>query len=75
METIASFGYWIRRQREALDLTQQMLADRVGCSVAATKKIESAERYPSRQIAERWADVLGVSSSQREVFLEVTRGL
>jgi transcriptional regulator with XRE-family HTH domain len=75
METTISFGYWIRRQRKALDLTQQVLADRVGCSLAAIKKIESDERRPSRQIAERMADVLGVPASQREMFLEVARGL
>jgi transcriptional regulator with XRE-family HTH domain len=39
METTSSFGYWIRRQRKALDLTQQALAERVGCSVAAIKKM------------------------------------
>jgi len=75
METTASFGYWIRRQRKALDLTQQVLAERVGCSVAAIKKIESDERRPSRQIAERLADILGVPASQREIFLEAARGL
>jgi len=75
METTASFGYWIRRQRKALDLTQQALAERVGCSVAAIKKIESDERKPSRQIAERLADVLGVPEGQRGVFVEVARGL
>jgi hypothetical protein len=26
METTSSFGYWIRRQRKAQDLTQQALA-------------------------------------------------
>jgi predicted ATPase/class 3 adenylate cyclase len=75
METTNSFGYWIRRQRKALDLTQHALADRVGCSVAAIKKIESDERRPSRQIAERLADILVVPASQREIFLEVARGL
>src|SRR5512138_3263663 len=75
METTDSFGYWIRRQRKALDLTQQALAGRVGCSVAAIKKIEGDERRPSRQIAERLADILGVPASQREIFLEVARGL
>jgi predicted ATPase/class 3 adenylate cyclase len=75
MESTASFGYWIRRQRKALDLTQQALADRVGCSLAAIKKIEQDERRPSRQIAERLADILGVPASQREVFLEVARGV
>src|SRR6266511_2525557 len=75
METTISFGDWIRRQRKALDLTQQVLAERVGCSLAAIKKIESDERRPSRQIAERLADILGVPASQREMFLEVARGL
>src|SRR6266498_3265330 len=75
METTISFGYWIRRQRKALDLTQQVLAERVGCSLAAIKKIESDERRPSRQIAERLADILGVAANQREIFLEVARGL
>src|SRR5215211_2980663 len=75
MESTASFGYWIRQQRKALDLTQQALAERVGCSLAAIKKIEQDERRPSRQIAERMADVLGVPANQRDVFLEVARGV
>jgi predicted ATPase/DNA-binding XRE family transcriptional regulator len=75
METTASFGYWLRRQRRALDLTQQALAERVGCSLAAIKKIEGDERRPSRQIAERLADILGVPASQRQIFLECARGL
>lgn len=75
METTASFGYWVRRQRKALDLTQKMLAERVGCSVAAIKKIEGDERKPSRQIAARMADILHVPDHQREIFLECARGL
>ncbi len=49
--------------------------ERVGCSLAAIKKIEGDERRPSRQIAERLADILGVPAAQREMFLEVARGL
>jgi len=75
METTSSFGYWIRRQRKALDLTQHVLAERVGCSVAAIKKIESDERRPSRQIAERMAEAFNVPANKREVFLEVARGM
>ncbi|HEY5903095.1 MAG TPA: helix-turn-helix domain-containing protein [Anaerolineales bacterium] len=75
METTSSFGYWVRRQRKSLDLTQQQLADQVGCSLAAIKKIETDQRRPSRQIAERLADSLGVPANQRGVFLEVARGL
>ena len=75
METTVSFGYWIRRQRKALDLTQQALADKVSCSLAAIKKIEGDQRRPSRQIAERMADILGVPTNQREIFLECARGV
>lgn len=75
METTSSFGYWIRRQRKALDLTQPALADQVGCSFAAIKKIEGDERKPSRQIAQRPADTLGVPVNQREIFLDVARGV
>jgi len=33
MEHTASFGYWLRRRRKALDLTQADLVQRVGCSL------------------------------------------
>jgi len=75
MDTTASLGYWIRRRRKTLDLTQRALAERVGCSLAAIKKIEQDERRPSRQVAERLADALSVPASQREAFLEAARGL
>src|SRR5512146_191983 len=75
METTNSFGYWLRRQRKALDLTQLALADQVGCSLAAIKKIERDERRPSRQIAERLADALNVPADQRGIYLEVARGM
>ncbi len=38
MESTVSFGYWIRRQRKALDLTQQVLAEKVGCSLVAINR-------------------------------------
>jgi transcriptional regulator with XRE-family HTH domain len=47
-----SFSRWVRRRRRALDLTQKDLAARVGCATITIRKIESAERRPSRQIAE-----------------------
>src|SRR5215471_6227899 len=74
-DTTNSFGYWIRRQRKALDLTQRALAEGVGCSLAAIKKIESDQRRPSLQIAERLADILNIPAHQRKIFLECARGL
>lgn len=71
MET--SFGTWVRRRRKALDLTQQDLAKRVGCSVSLIFKIEVDERRPSRQIAELLAEHLEIPADQRERFLRVAR--
>jgi predicted ATPase/DNA-binding XRE family transcriptional regulator len=69
-----SFGYWLRLKRKALDLTQDGLADRVGCSVAMIRKIESEERRPSAQIIERLAEILNISEEERTAFLRFARG-
>jgi predicted ATPase/transcriptional regulator with XRE-family HTH domain len=75
VENSVSFGYWLSRQRKALDLTQHALADLVGYSVATLKKIEADERRPSRQMAEQLADYLGIPDDQRAIFIECARGL
>ncbi len=75
METIYSFGYWVRRRRKALDLTQRQLAERVGCAVVTLKKIEADDRRPSLQMAERLADMLQIPAADRTAFLEAARGL
>ena len=64
-----SFGTWIKRRRKALDITQQELAQKVGCSVSAVFKIEADERRPSRQIAELLAKHLEIPPDQITVFL------
>lgn len=71
MET--SFGHWVRRRRKALDLTQNELAQRVGCSPSLIFKIETDERRPSRQIAELLAVHLEVPADQYEKFMKVAR--
>jgi predicted ATPase/DNA-binding XRE family transcriptional regulator len=68
-----SFGAWIKRRRKALDLTQQELALRMGCSVSAIFKIESDERRPSRQIAELLVKHLEIPPDQQTLFLKVAR--
>src|SRR5260221_958573 len=69
-----SFGEWLRRQRRALDLTQEELARQVGCSAITLRKLEAEERRPSKQIAERLADVLQVPPDDRPSFLRYARG-
>jgi len=73
MDEPLSFGYWVRRRRKALDLTQDELARRADCSLGAIRKLESDERRPSREIAERLAEVLKVPAEERAAFLQVAR--
>ncbi len=73
-DSTASFGYWIRRQRQALDLTQAELARRVGCATVTISKLERDERRPSRQIAELLAEKLAVADDQRTRFLAAALG-
>jgi len=68
-----SFGNWIKRRRKALDLTQQELAQRIGCSLSLIFKIEADERRPSRQIAEILVEQLEIPPDQRDLFMKVAR--
>jgi non-specific serine/threonine protein kinase len=69
-----SFGDWLRQHRRALDLTQAEFAHQVGCSAITLRKLEAEERRPSKQIAERLAEVLQVASDDRRAFLRFARG-
>ena len=68
-----TFGYWLRRRRKALDLTQDALAARVSCSQAAIKKIEADERRPSRGLALRLAEHLFIPVPELAAFLAAAR--
>lgn len=74
METTDSFGYWVRRRRKALDLTQEELAQRVGCAVVSLRKIEADERRPSPQMAQRLAHCLALSPSDSAGFIAAALG-
>src|SRR5690349_12917686 len=73
MEQIASFGYWLRRRRRALDLTQDELARQVGCATGTIKKLETDQRRPSREMAARLADCLSIPDDERVAFLKAAR--
>ncbi|MGH8745509.1 MAG: ATP-binding protein, partial [Burkholderiales bacterium] len=70
-----SFGYWLRRRRKALDLTQEALGERVSCSSFSIRKIEADERRPSRPLAERLAAALAIPEQDRRAFLDAARGV
>jgi len=68
-----SFGNWIKRRRKTLDLTQNDLAELVGCSPSLIVKIESDVRRPSLQIAKLLVEHLDIPNHQRDLFLKVAR--
>src|SRR5262249_16376483 len=68
-------GEWLKARRKTLDLTQTELADQAGCSVAMVRKIEGGGARPSKQIADRLADVLAVAGDERTGVKAVARGL
>ena len=41
MDNDVTFGEWLRHRRRELDLTQQELAQRVGCGVTTIRKFEA----------------------------------
>jgi predicted ATPase/DNA-binding XRE family transcriptional regulator len=74
MEDAYSFGDWLRRRRDGLDLTRAELARCAGCSVSALRKIETGERRPSKQLAGLLAGCLGIPAEERGTFVRAARG-
>src|SRR6266540_3108191 len=68
-----AFGRLLRRLRKARDLTQEALAQQAYCAVDTVRKIEAGVRRPSRQLAEQFADCLGLAGEERATFLAVAR--
>ncbi|HWQ15315.1 MAG TPA: helix-turn-helix transcriptional regulator [Roseiflexaceae bacterium] len=62
-----------RQRRKLLDMTRERLAQCVGCSVSALRKIEDDERRSSRPLAERLAACLVIAPADRPTFLSVAR--
>lgn len=73
MTEAATFGEWLRKRRKALDLTQEELAERAGCSVWLVQKIEAGSRRASRQTAEILVDCLKVDQDLRSAFVQWAR--
>lgn len=71
---MASFGYWVRRQRLALDLTQAELARRIGCATVTVSKTERDERQPSLQMATLLGEKLAISEDEFDDFLASALG-
>lgn len=73
MEVEISFGRWLEKRRKALDLTRGELAQKIGYSVSALRKIETDERRPSKQLVESLADALEIPEGERLMFWKIAR--
>src|SRR5919109_3276997 len=70
-----SFGEWLRQRRHILDLTQQELADQVGCARITLRGIESGALKPSKELAQILLEKLGIPPEEHEGWLRFARGL
>ena len=73
MEAAPTFGAWVKRRRQALNLTQADLAYRVTCSKTTIKKIEADKRRPSVQLAELLARALRIVPAEQAEFMHLAR--
>ncbi len=73
MSTLSAFGYWLRQQRKEYDMSQEDLAERVGCAYETIRKIETGSRRASRQIAELLGKTFGIPAEEIPAFIEFAR--
>lgn len=69
------FSLWLRHRRRLLDWTQADLAQAIGYSLSAVRKLESGDLLPSAEMSEKLADQLHVAAHQRAEFALFAKGL
>ena len=69
-----TFGQWLHRQRRLADWTQRELADEAACATITIRKLEGDELRPSKQLAQRLAEVLGIPDEEVAGFVAFARG-
>jgi predicted ATPase/DNA-binding XRE family transcriptional regulator len=67
------FCTWLRQARTERDLTQEALAEAVGCAEQTVRAFESGRRRPSREMAARLADILRLPIQERDLFVRLAR--
>lgn len=73
MRNPSTFGGRLKQLRQEHGLTQDALAERVGCATQTIRKIEGGQRRPSYQIAARLAEELGIPPEERPHFIRQSR--
>ena len=70
-----AFSLWLRHRRRQKDWTQADLAQSIGYSLSAVRKLETGDLLPSEEMAQRLGDHFGVTLEQRADFFRFVRGL
>jgi predicted ATPase/DNA-binding XRE family transcriptional regulator len=73
MTAKTSFGQWLKQRRKTLDISQEDLAQQIGCAAVTLYKIEAEERRPSKQIAALLAEHLNIPPDERPAFVRFAR--
>jgi transcriptional regulator with XRE-family HTH domain len=73
MQEGLSFGAWLRQRRTALGLTQDGLAERVGCSSEMVRKLEAGAARPSRPMAEALIAGLDLPLAEQPALVQWAR--
>lgn len=73
MTNPSTFGTRLKQLRQEHGLTQDTLAERIGCATQTIRKIEGGQRRPSYQIAAKLADELGIAAEERAHFVRFSR--
>src|SRR5689334_10606913 len=74
MSEQTTFGAWLRQRRKERDCTQEVLAERVGCSCDMIHKVETGRARPSRALAELLLARLDVPLPEQSGFVAWARG-
>jgi predicted ATPase/DNA-binding XRE family transcriptional regulator len=75
MQEEISFGIWLRKQRQALDLSRQAFANQVGCAEVTLRRIEGGTLKPSKELANLLLEKLGIPETERPQWIDFARGL
>src|SRR5919202_5301768 len=66
-------GDWMRQRRADLDLTQEALAEQIGCAVDTIRALEHGRRRASRPMADRLGTILAIPPEARAAFVALAR--
>jgi transcriptional regulator with XRE-family HTH domain len=73
MNSLESFGSWVKFNRRALGLTQEEFAAMVFCAPITVRKIEHDQLRPSRELANLILEKVGVPPEERDVLIRLAR--